>query len=114
MNREERRKAARTKTKVSKKTPEQVRQETHGDIMDMIIAETFARHNDATEEEFLKAIGFEGSGLTEEEAVKVATFNLLMAITKGLLELEGRFNMATKLFKNIMLEEGMVEEEKGE
>ena len=38
-------------------------------LLNMIIAKTYSRHAKLSEDEFLKAIGFENSGKTEDEAV---------------------------------------------
>lgn len=116
MNREERRRFTKQKQKqkISAKTPQQRSAESHINLMNLIVAETFSRHSNLSEKEYLKKIGFDKSGKTESEAVKIATFNVMVEIAKTILDLEGKFNMANNLFRNIMLEEGMVEEEKGE
>lgn len=83
-------------------------------LMNMIIGKTFARHSKLTEEEFLKEIGFEDSGKTEEEAVRIAILNLLVATTNELLRAKDSFRLASSLMKLYLNDEGIVEEEKGE
>lgn len=108
MNREQRRKL---KEKLPK-PPEAVKQETHGDILSQIVSETFVRHRDLTEEEFLERIGFKDSGMTEEEAVRTAMFNVMVAATKELLKAEGTLNMANAMFRLHILDEDLTEEKK--
>ena len=55
------------------------------DIMNYIIASTYARHSKLTEDEFLEAIGYSGSGKTEEEAIRISIVNLLVEMTKVLI-----------------------------
>lgn len=81
-------------------------------IMDMIIGKTFARHSNLTEEEFLKEIGFDESGKTEEEAVRIAILNLLVATTGELLRAKDAFKMASSLMKLYLNEESIEKEEK--
>ena len=70
-----------------KKTAEQMAQEKTADnLMNCIIAKTFSRHSKLSEEEFLKEIGFENSGKTEDEAVRIAFLNVLVEATKVLLQ----------------------------
>lgn len=83
-------------------------------IMNMIIGKTFARHSQLTEEEFLKEIGFEDSGKTEDEAIRIAVFNLLVATTSELLRAKDSIKMATALMKLYLNDEGIVDEKKGE
>ena len=55
------------------------------DIMNYIIASTYARHSKLTEDEFLEAIGYSGSGKTEDEAIRISIVNLLVEMTKVLI-----------------------------
>ena len=57
------------------------------DLIDKIVALTFARHADLTDEEFLKAIGMSEKDGTVDEKVRSAKYNLIVAITKELLKL---------------------------
>lgn len=71
----------------------------HQNLMDLIVSETFVRHAKMTEAEFLKEIGFENSDKTEQEAVNVAMFNLLVEITETLLKAKEQFNQTASLLK---------------
>lgn len=78
----------------NKKTPEQMAQEhTADNLLSYIIAKTFSRDSKLTEEEFLKEIGFEGSGKTEDQAIRIAIFNVLTESMK-------QFLMAKKSLEN--------------
>ena len=55
------------------------------DIMNYIIASTYARHSKLTEDEFLEAIGYSGSGKTEDEAIRISIVNILVEMTKVLI-----------------------------
>ena len=84
-----------------KKTAEQLAAEHTGDnLMNMIIAKTFSRHSKMTEEEFLKDIGFAGSGKTEEQAVRIAVMNVLVETTKQLLMARPSFQTACSVIKD--------------
>lgn len=77
-----------------KKTPEQMAQEhTADNLLYYIITKTFSRDSKLTEEEFLKEIGFEGSGKTEDQAIRIAIFNVLTESMK-------QFLMAKKSLEN--------------
>lgn len=67
-------------------------------IMRSIIAKTYSRHALLSEEEFLKKIGFEGSGKSEEEAIRIATFNVLVEATMELF----RAQNSLKFTKNTL------------
>ena len=81
-------------------------------IMNMIIGKTFARHSKLSEEEFLKEIGFEDSGKSEDEAIRIAVFNLLVATTNELLRAKESIKMTNALMKLYLNDEGIVEEDK--
>lgn len=83
-------------------------------IMNMIIGKTFARHAQLTDEEYLKEIGFENSGKTEDEAIRIAILNVLVATTSELLRAKDSFKMASALMKLYLNDEGIAEEKKGE
>lgn len=84
-------------------------------ILNAIIAKTYARHAEMSEDEFLKEIGFEGSGKTEDEAVRIAMFNLLIELTNQLIQTKNSLRYATEMLKTYLLDEKLtVEEEKGE
>lgn len=99
-----------------KKSAEQLAQERTGDnLMSFIIAKTFSRHSSMSEEEFLKDIGFEGSGKTEDEAVRIAFLNVLVETTKQLLQAKQSFKSASALMKLYLNGETIAEDgKKGE
>lgn len=84
-------------------------------LMNLIIAETFARHSKLTEKEYLERLGLDKSGKPEEEVLRIAKFNVMLEITKNLFHLKNRFNMATEIIKTMVIEEKLTEDEpKGE
>lgn len=99
-----------------KKSAEQMAQEKTGDnLMNFIIAKTFSRHSKMSEEDFLKDIGFDGSGKTEDEAVRIAFLNVLVETTKQLIQAKQSFKSASALMKLYLNGENIAEEgKKGE
>lgn len=96
-----------------KKTAEE-RAENHeaDNLVNYIIGSTFSRHSNLSEEEFLKEIGFENSGKTEDEAIRIAVFNVLVATTNELLKAKQSIKMAHSLMKTCLIDEKIVEDEK--
>lgn len=92
-----------------KKAQQLVEERTADNLMNFIIAKTFSRHSKMTEEEFLKDIGFEGSGKTEDEAVRIAFLNVLTETTKQLIQAKQSFRNASALMKLYL-----TDDEKGE
>ena len=82
-----------------KRAQQLAEQRTADNRMNFIIAKTFSRHAKMTEEEFLKDIGFEGSGKTEDEAVRIAFLNVLTETTKQLIQAKQSFRNASALMK---------------
>lgn len=82
-----------------KQAQQMAQEKTADNLMNMIIAKTFSRHSKMTEEEFLKDIGFEGSGKTEDEAVRIAFLNVLTETTKQLIQAKQSFRNASALMK---------------
>lgn len=104
------------KEEIKKKTAEE-RAENHeaDNLLNYIIGSTFSRHSKLSEEEFLKEIGFENSGKTEEEAIRIAMFNVLVATTNELIKAKQSIKMASSLMKTCLIDEKIVENEnKGE
>ena len=98
------------------KTAEE-RAENHeaDNLVNYIIGSTFARHSQLSEDEFLKDIGFENSGKTEDEAIRIAVFNVLVATTNELLKAKQSIKMAHSLMKTYLIDEKITEyEKKGE
>jgi hypothetical protein len=96
-----------------KKTAEE-RAENHeaDNLVNYIIGSTFSRHSNLSEEEFLKEIGFENSGKTEDEAIRIAVFNVLVATTNELLKAKQSIKMAHSLMKTCLIDEKITEDEK--
>lgn len=92
-----------------KKAQQLAEERTADNLMNFIIAKTFSRHSKMTEEEFLKDIGFEGSGKTEDEAVRIAFLNVLTETTKQLIQAKQSFRNASALMKLYL-----TDDEKGE
>lgn len=72
-----------------------------------IIAKTFARHANMTEEEFVKDIGFEN--VEEDKAVRVAKINLLVEIMGQLLGLKDSVKRTHAVLKSILIDENFLE-----
>lgn len=101
--------------KKEKTVEERVAEQQANNLMNFIIAKTFSRHSKMSEEEFLKEIGFEGSGKNEEEAVKIAMFNVITETMNQLLRAKQSLKMGVSLMKLYLNNESVVEkEEKGE
>lgn len=101
--------------KKEKTVEERVAEQQANNLMNFIIAKTFSRHSKMSEEEFLKEIGFEGSGKNEEEAVKIAMFNVITETMNQLLRAKQSLKMGISLMKLYLNNESVVEkEEKGE
>ena len=104
------------KEEIKKKTAEERAKDHEADnLLNYIIGATFARHSKMSEEEFLKDIGFENSGKTEDEAIRISIFNVLVATTNELLKAKNSIKMAHSLLKTCLIDEKIVKEEnKGE
>lgn len=98
------------KEKIAKETPEEIKSAKHQNLMNLIIAETFSRHSKLSDEEFLEAIGFKDSGKTEDEAIRISKYNLLLAITKKFLSIEEKMNFIYGIMKTYLIDENLVEE----
>lgn len=85
------------------------RSEINMAILNTIISETFTRHNDLTEEEFLKEIEVEG--LTEEIAVKNGFYNILLDTTKVMFDIKFKVGLLIETLKTLKKEHEKVEEE---
>lgn len=82
-----------------KQAQQMAQEKTADNLMNMIIAKTFSRHSKMSEEEFLKDIGFDGAGKTEDEAVRIAFLNVLTETTKQLIQAKQSFRNASALMK---------------
>jgi len=85
-----------------KSIEERVKEKQADNLMNFIIAKTFSRHSKLTEEEYLKEIGFAGSGKTEDEATRIAMFNILVESTKQLLQAEKGIETIGRTLKFIL------------
>jgi len=84
------------------------------EILNMIVAKTYARHSKLSEDEFLKEIGFEKSGKTEDEAIRIAIYNLLIETTRELFKAKTAFTYASSVLSLFLKGEETKKEEKGE
>lgn len=101
------------KEEIKKKTAdERAKDQEANNLMNFIIAKTFSRHSKMSEEEFLKDIGFENSGKTEDEAIRIAKFNVIVETMNQLLKAKQSIKMAHSLMKTCLIDEKIVEEEK--
>lgn len=101
------------KEKNTKKTAEERANDHEADnLVNYIIASTFARHSKLSEEEFLKEIGFEETGKTEAEAVRISLFNVLTATTNELLKARQSIKMAHSLMETCLIDKKIIKEEK--
>lgn len=82
--------------------------------LNKMIATTFARHKDLSEEEYLKRIGFDKFNLPEKQAVKVAQFNALSEMTKEILILERKFGTMVDLLQYVLGENKTEKEQNNE
>lgn len=58
-----------------------------------------------TEEEFLKSIGFDGSGKTENEAFRIALMNVLIALSNKIIDTRQKIQDITQCFKMMLVDE---------
>lgn len=97
--------------KKKKTTEEYVKEKTADNLLNYIVSSTFARHANLSEEEFLKEIGFENSGKSEDEAIRIAIMNVLTATTKELIQTRQDIKQTNALLKAILEKDD--EKEKG-
>ena len=96
------------------KTPEQLAQEhTAANLLNFLIAKTYSRHVDLSEEDFLAEIGFKGSGKTEPEAVRIATLNAMIEITRQIFAIRKSLELAHGIILNDVAPETKKETENG-
>lgn len=70
------------KDEIEKKLVKMFEEQQFSNLIRYMLAETFARHTKLSEEEYLKAIGFENSGMDEKRASVVALYNIIIEIMK--------------------------------
>ena len=98
-----------------KKTAEQMAEEhTADNLLKYICSETFTRHASLSEEEFLKEIGFDKTGMNEEQAVRYGLYNVIVEKIKTLLLLKNEVANIQSILDICLLNGKKVEEVKGE
>lgn len=102
---------SKSKPKLPEKTPEQIIAESHNGIMNTIITQTFTRHAGLPEKTYLKRLGFKNVKISEERAVRIAKFNVILELTKTLLDCVGKANMITNFYRTYLQENDFVEKE---
>lgn len=73
-------------------------------LLDCIIANTYARDNDKSEEEFLERIGYKDSGLTEEQAIIMSKINLYQEITNKIFAINEKIDAQKGIFELLNVE----------
>lgn len=89
----------------TKTVEEKVMERQANNLLNFIIAKTYARQANMTEEEFLKNIGFEGSGKTENEAFRIALMNVLIALSNKIIDTRQKIQDITQCFKMVLVDE---------
>ena len=89
----------------TKTVEEKVMERQANNLLNFIIAKTYARQAKMTEEEFLKSIGFDGSGKTENEAFRIALMNVLIALSNKIIDTRQKIQDITQCFKMMLVEE---------
>ena len=89
----------------TKTVEEKVMERQANNLLNFIIAKTYARQATMTEEEFLKSIGFEGSGKTEDEAFRIALMNVLIALSNKIIDTRQKIQDITQCFKMMLVDE---------
>ena len=97
------------------KTAEEKFEERQGNnLLNFIIAKTYVRHANLSEEEFLKEIGFEDTGKSEDEAIRVSKMNLMIEITNQFIKATNTIKQIHELMKIYLSVDGKISVEKGE
>lgn len=82
-----------------KRVEKLVNEHAYTNLVKYIIAETFARHAKMSEEEFLKEIKFDQCGATEEEAIRVGIYNILVEAMQYMLKMESKMDEVNEIMK---------------
>ena len=72
-------------------------------MLNAIISETFARHNNLTSEEYVERLG--GKDLTEQKMIDIAMYNIFLEITKTIFDIEQKIKMGNAILNNLVAEE---------
>ena len=97
--------------KAKKSAEERAKAHEGNQIMNMIIAKTYARHHGLDTEEYLEKIGFKDIGKTEEEAIRIGKLNLMVSMTNELLRARQGLKMVSALLKTYLVDEDITEKE---
>ena len=81
-------------------------------LLNFIVAKTYARHSKLTEAEFIKEIGFDGSGKTEAEAIRMSIMNVLIESMNEMLKMKDTMKMTNALLKTYLIDEKITEDTK--
>lgn len=81
-------------------------------LLNFIVAKTYARHSKLTESEFIKEIGFDGSGKTEAEAIRMSIMNILIESMNEMLKMKDTIKMTNALLKTYLIDEKITEDTK--
>ena len=90
---------SKNKPAVRKKTPEEVMAEKNMGVMNTIITQTLTRHAGLSEKAYLKKIGFKGVKISEEKAVRIARFNVIVELTKTYLSCIQKINLIKNMYE---------------
>lgn len=99
--------------KKAKTVEEKVAERQANNLLNFIIAKTYARQANMSESEFLENIGFDGTGKTENEAFRIALMNILIAISNKVIDSRQKIKNITACFK-LMLDDNENNEKDGE
>lgn len=89
----------------TKTTEQKVQEHTADRLMEYLIGKTYARHSLLDEKEFLKSIGFGDANLPEEKAVRMAGYNVLVALTKEVFAMRDTVQRTNALLKTLLIEQ---------
>lgn len=90
---------SKNKVVVPEKTREQEISEQRQGIMNAIITETLTRHKKMPTEEYLEEIGFGNNKIAEERAIRIAKFNMMLDLTKTLLDCNQKIKFINEFYK---------------
>lgn len=95
----------------TKSAEQKAEEHTADKLLEMIIGKTYAENSSLTEEEYLKTLGFD-EGI-ETDCNRIATFNVLVAMTKEIIATRQKVQLITGLLQALLVDESIVEN-KGE
>lgn len=99
--------------KKTKTVEEKVAERQANNLLNFIIAKTYARQAEMSENEFLESIGFAETGKSENEAFRIALMNILIAISNKVIDSRQKIKNITECFK-LMLVDNKENEKDGE